>query len=91
MVFQSFQQSPKELSSLNHFTNDQIQFADRTRYDQLKDAFRSVFECERSTSMAELFSVELKFSIDLLKKWFENRIKPNFLELDYIKKQTYRK
>ena len=68
MVFRSFQQSPKELQSLNHFTNDQIQFADRTKYDQLKDAFHSVFEHGRSTSMAELFSVELKFSIDLFKK-----------------------
>ena len=32
MVFRSCQQSTKELSSLDHFTNDQIQFADRMTY-----------------------------------------------------------
>ena len=32
MVFRSCQQSAKELSSLDHFTNDQIQFADRMTY-----------------------------------------------------------
>ena len=84
VVLRSFQQSPKELSSLNHITNDQIQFSDRTTYDQLKDTFCNVFDRERPTTMTKLFSVKLKVSIDLLKKWFESRINRNFLELGYI-------
>ena len=41
--------------------------------------------------MAELFSVELKFTIDTLKYWFSRLIKPNFFEIDSDKKQKFRK
>ena len=37
--------------------------------------------------MSEIFSVELKFTIDTLNSWFSNTIKPKFLELDELKKQ----
>ena len=46
---------------------------------------------EKSTSLAELFSVELKFTVDTLNDWFSNTIKPKFLEPNYIKKQIFTK
>ena len=44
---------------------------------------------EKSTSLTELFSVELKFTIDTLNNWFLNTIKAKFLELHDIKKQMF--
>ena len=58
------------MSSLDHLTNDQIQFADRATNEQLKDAHRAVFEDENLTSMTELFFVDSNFSVDLLKNGF---------------------
>ena len=43
---------------------------------------------EKSTSLAELFSVELKFTIDTLNAWFSNTIKLKFLDVNDIKKQV---
>ena len=44
---------------------------------------------EKSTSLAEIISVELKFTIDTFNNWFSNTIKRKFLELDDIKKQVF--
>ena len=55
----------------------------------MKDAASAVLAREKSTSLAELFSVELKFTIDTLNDWFSRIIKPKFLELDDIKKQVF--
>ena len=42
---------------------------------------------EKSTSLAELFSVELKFTIHTLNAWFSDSIKSKFLDLNDIKMQ----
>ena len=60
-------------------------------YLQLKDTSRAVFARQKSTSIADLFSNELKLGMELLKAWFYNRIKSKFVELDYIRRQNYRK
>ena len=46
---------------------------------------------EKSTSLAELFSIELKFTVDTLNDWFSNTIKPKFLEPNDIKKHIFTK
>ena len=46
---------------------------------------------EKSTSLAELFLVELKFTIGILNDWFSYVIKPKFFELEHIKKQIFTK
>ena len=46
---------------------------------------------EKLTSLAELFSVELKFTVDTLKDWFSRIIKPKFFEIDAAEKQKFRK
>ena len=58
-----------------------------TTFFQLKDEASAVLAREKSTSLAELFSVELKFTIDILNHWFFNVIKPKFFELNDIKKK----
>ena len=37
---------------------------------------------EKMTSLAEMFSIELKFTIDTLKQWFDKRKRTEFLERD---------
>ena len=44
---------------------------------------------EKSTFLAELFSVELKFTMDVLNDWFSDTIKPKFLDVNDIKKQIF--
>ena len=46
---------------------------------------------EKSTSLAELFSGELKFTVDTLNDWFSIAIKPKYFELGDIKKQIFMK
>lgn len=43
---------------------------------------------QESTSLVEIISVELKFTIDTLNEWFSNAIKPKFIEVNDIKKQA---
>ena len=42
-----------------------------------------------STSLVEIISVELKFTIDTLNDWFSNATKPKFIEVNDIKKQVF--
>ena len=46
---------------------------------------------QKATFLAELFSVELKFTLDFLNDWFSAIIKPKFLAVGSIKTQNYRK
>ena len=87
--FRSFQQTAEEIYDLSHFRQEHVAFFDRTAFYQLKDAASAVIAREKSTFLAELFSIELKFTIDTLNAWFSNTIKPKFLEIDDIEKQIY--
>ena len=58
---------------------------------QWKDAASAVLAREKSTSLAELFSVELKFTVNTLNDWFSRVIKPKCFEPDDIKKEIFMK
>ena len=66
-------------------------FFDKVILRQLKDAASAVAFREKCTSLAEMFSVKLKFTVDTLKAWFNKIIKPKFFDLDYNKKDNWRK
>ena len=90
VIYWSFQQTTYEIYDLSHFKQEHIPFFNKTTFYQLKDAASAVLAREKSTSLAELFSVKLKFTInDTLKDWFSRIIKPKLLELDVIKKQKF--
>ena len=91
VIFRSFQQTPEQIYDLSHFKNEYAAFYDKTTFYELKDAASSVLVRLKSTFLAELFFVELKFTIDTLKAWFGKIIKPKFFEIDYAKKQDFRK
>ena len=91
VIFRSFQQKPDEIYDLSHFKKEHKLFFNRKAFYQLKDAADAVLAREKATSLAELFSVELKFTVDTLNEWFSANIKPKFLEVDSIRKQICRK
>ena len=91
VIFRSFQQSINELYDISHFKNEHVLFFDRVLLGQLKDAASAVSSREKCPSLAEMFSIELKFTIDTLKDWFSKLIKSKFFELDYEKKQYWKK
>ena len=89
VIFWSFQQSAEELYDLNHFRHEHTTYFDQTTFYQLKDAADAVLARGKSTSLAELFSVELKFTTDTSNAWFSDTIKSKFLDLNNIKKQNF--
>ena len=91
VIFKSFQQSAEEMYDLNQLKQEHVAFFNKTTFLQLKDGASAVLAREKSTSLAELFLVELKFTIGILNDWFSNVIKPKFFELEDIKKQILTK
>ena len=91
VIFRSYQQTSEQIYDLCRFKNEHIAFFNKTTFSQLKDAASAVLAHEKSTSLAELFSVELKFTINTLKDCFSRLIKPNRFEIDSAKKQKFRK
>ena len=91
VIFRRFQQTVEEMCDISHFKQEHVLFFNKTTFYQLKDAASAVLAQEKATSLAELFSVELKFTVDTLNEWFSIIIKPKFFEIDSIKKQIYRK
>ena len=76
VIYRSYDQTINQLNSLVHldiakqdfFENEQI-FNSKTLL-QLKDAALSVINRDKNTALAEMFSIELKFTADCLKLWF---------------------
>ena len=82
VIYRSFQQTANEMFDLGHFRREHAAIFDTITYQQLKDAAQNVLNREKLTSLAEMFSVELKFTTDTLKNWFNQTIKPKYYELD---------
>ena len=79
VIFRSYDQNPNALISLTHFQALQYDFFNdpkifnKTTLKQLEDAAFSVQNREQNTALAEIFSIELKFTIDYLKFWLEKK------------------
>ena len=87
VIFQSFQQTAEEIYDLSHFKCEHVPYFNKTAMSKLKDAAEAVLAREKSTWLVELFSVELKCTVDTLNDWFLSILKPKFLEVDIIKKK----
>ena len=84
VIFRSFQQNAEEIYSLDQISQEHVRFFDVVTFIQMKDAATNVLIKQKSTSLSELFSVELKFTIETLTKWFNSTFKSKFLELNDI-------
>ena len=86
VIYRSFDQSPTEIENIFHFSDEHQPFFDLAILNLLRDAARAVARREKCTSLSEMFSVELKFTIDTLRSWFEKVIKTRFIDLNYTEK-----
>ena len=84
--YRSYDQSDEDLTSLHHFDAVQRNFLNfcenlnlKTQ-KQLQNATLAVKNKKDSSALAEMFSIELKFTVDCHKFWFKRSIKQ--IELD---------
>ena len=92
VIFRSFDQNENELYSLSHFNiidfdffNQEKGYYNFTTLRELKSAALNVLQKESNTALAEMFNIELKFTVDAIKKWLSDNKKS--CELDFDKKQ----
>ena len=76
VIFRSFQQSMNELYDISHFKPEHVPFFNQILLRKLKDAPSAVGFREKCKSLAEMFFLELKLTIDTLKACFNKIIKP---------------
>ena len=94
-IYRSYDQSPEQLASLSHFEVlgynffSNVDFFNMVTLKQLEDASFCVLSREKNTALAEMFSVELKFTVDTLKNWFNKTHKINHLELKLNEKVEF--
>ena len=88
VIFQSYDQDQNALTSLSHFLALEFNFFgdpenfNKTTLTQLETAAFLVQKREKNTALAEMFSIELKFTTDCLKNWFAKKHKILDLEID---------
>ena len=89
-IYRSYDQTYEQLTSTTHFGTIQYNLFDdklnynQNTYRQLQDAAFAVQNKEKKTALAEMFSIELKFTVDCLKFWFERYRK--VLEVDRVER-----
>ena len=94
-IYRSYDQPADKLTSLTHFETLRYSFfSDKDFYNkvtlkQLEDAAFKVQSREKNTALAEMFSAELKFTVDFLKNWFDKMHKMKNLELKLEQKTEY--
>ena len=66
VIFRSFQETAEEIYDLSHFKEEHVPNFTKTTFYQLKDAVSAVLARKKSTPIAQLFSVEMKFTVDTL-------------------------
>ena len=91
VIYRSFHQRQDELFDLSHLKQKMLQYTDYVMLNQLKDAGLTVHEKKSSLTLSEIFSLELKFTIDVLLKRFYTIYKTRFLALDMVTKQNVEK
>ena len=80
-IFRSYDQSYNSLMSLAHFFVLDFNFFNdpeiykKNTLKQLEAAPLSVKQKEKNIALAEMFSIELKFTVDCLKVWFQKNYK----------------
>ena len=94
-IYRSYDQPADILTSLTHFKTlrysffSEKDFYNKVTLKQLEDAAFKVQSREKNTALAEMFSAELKFTVDFLKNWFDKTHKLKNLELKLEQKTEY--
>ena len=91
VIYRTFQQTQDQLFDLSHLKSQMLQFLDKVMLNRLKDASLKVYLKQSCFALSEMCSLELKFTIDLLVKWFYSIYEMRVFETDALTKQTYEK
>ena len=70
-------------------SEEHVKYFDKVTFKQLEDSATNVLSKTKSTSLLEMFSTELKFTFDVLAKWFNDVFKSRFNKTDELKKQKF--
>ena len=82
VIYRRYQKTADEVDDISHFRQEHVPLFDQVTLRQLKDGASAVAFKEKCTSLAEMFYIELKFTIDALTLWFNRIIKPRLFELE---------
>ena len=88
-VMRSFNYTLDQLNNVGHLLNEMLSYFDSVTAGQLRDCVKAVFEKRHKFSLSEMFSCELKFVIDLLKRWLVDKDFRRYRELDFFSKQKF--
>ena len=89
IIVHRFQQTEEEIYSLYYFSQAHVSYFDGVAFNQPTDAAAKILRIEKSTSLSEPFSIELKYTTDTLVKWFIVIFKSRFTKITEIKKQMF--
>ena len=90
IVQRSFGQSPKNLTTIDYLNNDHMECIDVKLVKQSKDCAICVSQKHCKNTVAQMFTVELKFVADCLLTWFNKKFRSQHLEIDLGRKIAYK-
>ena len=83
-VMRSFNYTLDQLNNVGYLLNEMLPYFDSVTAGQLRDCVKAVFEKKHKFSLSEMFSCELKFVTDLLKRWLADKYFRRYKELDFF-------
>ena len=89
-VVRSFNHTFEQLNDIGYLSNEMLPYFDLITAHQLGDCALAVYNKKESFLLREMFACELKFVIDLLKKWLADKYFRTFEEIDYFLKKSLR-
>ena len=89
-VVQSFNHTLEQLNDVGHLSNEMLAYFDPITAKQLRDCALAEHQKKEKVSLSEMFSFELKFPIDLLKKWLGEKYFRRFKERNFVSKQNFK-
>ena len=90
-VVRSFNDSFDQFNGVGYLSSEILQYFDPITARQSRECEESVFIKKEKFSLGEMFSCELKFVIDILKKWLIEKIFQRFDKLDMLSKQSFKR
>ena len=90
-VVRSFNHTFEQFNDVSYLSEEMLPYIDPITTRQLRDCPAAVFNKKVKYSLIEMLSCELKFVIDLLKKWQVEKYFSRYKELDLFSKQRFKR
>ena len=87
----SFNHTFEQLNDVSYLKDEVLPFVDPITTRQLRDCAAAVFTKKQKYYLSGMFSCEIKFVIDLLKKWLAEKFINRYKDLDMLTKQWFKR